>query len=150
MGSKKAKKTSSGSNPVAPEPEVLDEAPEIEMELPGKPEKASGSVAGVLTGKDPHQKFNLDFDLFDATQNYSVEYLFGNLEGAPLVDSILEWFVVEEANIPFYFTDTGGTVCRTIVRSPLSRPIQEKTVSVYKQRIFKEGLGQRVAGVVSG
>ncbi len=106
-----------------------------------------GVRAGILTGKDPKDKFNLGFDLYDETQNYSVEYLFGGLDGAPLVDAILEWFVQEEVpHLPWFFTDSSGSACRTIVRSPLSRKIQERTVARYKARIFAEGLSQRVAG----
>ena len=106
-----------------------------------------GVRAGVLTGKDPKDKFNLGFDLYDESQNYSVEYLFGGLDGAPLVDAILEWFVQEEVpHLPWFFTDSSGSTCRTIVRSPLSRKIQERTVARYKARIFAEGLSQRVAG----
>ena len=76
-----------------------------------------------------------------------MDFLFGGLDGAPLVEKIMEFFVVEEKDhLPWFFEDESGAMCRSIVRSPMSRPIQERTVARYKQRVLQEGLSQRVAG----
>ena len=102
---------------------------------------------GILVDKGIDDVPRLGFDLYDASQNYSVDYLFGGLDGAPLIDKIMEFFVVEEKDtLPWFFEDASGTMCRSIIRSPLSRPIQERTVARYKQRVLQEGLSQRVAG----
>ncbi|CAK8992116.1 unnamed protein product [Durusdinium trenchii] len=50
--------------------------------------------------------------------------LFGDLEGAVLLDQIF----------------------KTVIRSELSRPIQESTCEAYKARIYKEGLSQLASG----
>ena len=104
---------------------------------------------GLLTGKDP--KVDKDklggVNIYDPTLNHSVEFLFGSLDGAPLVDAIMDWFLDKElTSLPWYFESDDGSKCRTIVRSPLSREIQEKTVTNYMVRMRREGLSQRVAG----
>ncbi|CAJ1390829.1 unnamed protein product [Effrenium voratum] len=59
----------------------------------------------------------------------------------------MDWFLDKElTSLPWYFESDDGSKCRTIVRSPLSREIQEKTVTNYMVRMRREGLSQRVAG----
>lgn len=108
---------------------------------------ATEATAGILTGKDPKtDKATLPVNIYDSDPNLSVEYLFGSLDGAPLVDAILEWFQVEENDVPWYFEAPDGSQRRAIQKVPLSREIQENTVLCYKQRMLVEGLSQRVAG----
>jgi hypothetical protein len=103
---------------------------------------------GILTGLNPKTDMNkLPEDIFNAEANLTVEYLFGSLDGAPLVDAILEWFTdTTLENLPWYFSTGDDAPCRSIQRHPLSRKIQEKTVQLYKRRVAAEGLSQRVAG----
>ena len=114
------------------------------------PEESSAVLEfkGILTGLNPKTDMSkLPEDIYNAEANLSVEYLFGSLDGAPLVDVILEWFTdTTLENLEWYFTAGDGAPCRSIQRHPLSRKIQEKTVQLYKRRVAAEGLSQRVAG----
>lgn len=116
------------------------------------PEESSAPAVlefkGILTGLNPKTDMNkLPEDIFNAEANLTVEYLFGSLDGAPLVDAILEWFTdTTLENLPWYFSAGDDAPCRSIQRHPLSRKIQEKTVQLYKRRVAAEGLSQRVAG----
>lgn len=121
-----------------------------EMETKAMDSKGAATAPGVLIGKSVKDVEQLGFDLYDASQNYTVDYLFGGLDGAPLIEKIMEFFAVEELDVLPWFFDDSGSMCRTIVRSPLSRPIQERTVTRYMQRVLQEGLSQRVAGLLGG
>ena len=97
------------------------------------------AAAGRLTGKVPGSA--LDFDLYDGS--HTIESLFGqSLSGAALLESILAWYVDTEQDVPWFAADST----RTVVRSPLSRPLQDVTVCRYMDRIRDEGLSQIVAG----
>ena len=79
-------------------------------------------------------------DLYENVTN--IQDLFGSLQGAALLEKTLSFYQVDERDIPWY-SDDGS---RTVVRSELSRPIQQATVSRYQARIYKEGLSQMVSG----
>ena len=81
-----------------------------------------------------------DSDLYENVTN--IQQLFGSLQGAALLEKCLEFYQADELDIP-WFSDDGT---RTVVRSELSRPIQEATVSRYMTRIWNEGLSQMVSG----
>ncbi|OLP38507.1 hypothetical protein AK812_SmicGene48831, partial [Symbiodinium microadriaticum] len=83
---------------------------------PARPDPPSGS----LSKKSPSDV--KDADLFENVT--SIQQLFGNLQGAALLERCLEFYQVDEVDVPWYTSD--GT--RTVIRSELSRPIQEATV----------------------
>ena len=98
----------------------------------------SGVLQGKLIGKKPTDL--LDFDPY--SPNVVISELFGELNGAALLDAIVDYYGVGTRDIPWHSSD--GT--RNLIRSPLSREIQEGTVQEYVQRILKDGLSQKVSG----
>lgn len=128
-----------------------DATHEKQLQAGGGPNETPLVVSGILTGLDPAKDKAKVMHIYNKDANHSVEYLFGSLDGAPLVDAILQWFGDCEMELPWFFTDdSDGCAYRTIQRHPLSRKIQEKTVLRYKNRILSEGLSQLVSGRVSG
>lgn len=103
----------------------------------------AGSFAGMLTGKKLGDS-DLGCDPF--CPDSTVEQLFGNLDGGPLVDAICEFYRVDEKTVPWFIKSENGEMVRTMQRSSWSRELQEDTLCQYKQRILNEGLSQRVAG----
>lgn len=111
--------------------------------------KASKSVAaasskppGKLLDKQPGAA--LDFNLYDP--HCQLEDLFGDLAGAALLERILLWYQESELDgLPWYSED-GSSKNRNVVKSPLSRDLQESTITRYMTRIFTEGLSQVVSG----
>ena len=135
--------TSLPATQTAPDTDALNAERAFAVDAGGKP-------TGILTGKIPKKDIDkLGINLFDASQNLSVEYLFGALDGAPLVDAILDWFTDADLDVGWYFSAGDGSTCRSIQRSPHSRELQERTVQIYKERICREGLSQRVAGLAT-
>ena len=76
----------------------------------------------------------------------SVEELFGTLSGGPLLDKILEFFGDGLVDFQWYAVSAEGEKVRSLVRSPLSRSIQEGTVQAYMRKIIDDGLSQAVSG----
>ena len=103
-------------------------------------------VPGKLTGVAPGAA--LQFDLYDPS--LTIEVLFGNtLSGASLLEAILSWYLDAELDVPWFTEgETGGPGTRNVIRSPLSRDLQECTVARYVERIKEEGLSQIVAGQI--
>jgi hypothetical protein len=73
----------------------------------------------------------------------SLELLFGDTKGAPLIDAIFFWFGDGVVDVPWYSNGSRG-----IIPSPLNRQIQETVCESYKDRILDEGLSQDVAGIL--
>ena len=78
----------------------------------------------------------------------TVEELFGSLSGAQLLDSIVEFYGDGVVDFEWYGKNSDGEACRALVRSPLSRNIQEGTVQAYMRKILEDGLSQAVSGKV--
>ena len=103
----------------------------------------AGNQKGALFGMTPGSPGEVD--LFHPDN--SIEYLFGSLTGGPLVEAILSWYQVCELDVPWFSQNTGtGEAVRNVIRSPLSRELQQCTVAAYAERIQREGLSQIVAG----
>ena len=114
----------------------------VSMSLPlPKTETTPIGVGGALAEKEPGS--DLGFDLYDP--QISIEFLFGSLSGAALLEAILKWYQDTEMDVP-WFSDAPEGPVRNVVRSPLSRDLQECTVAAYAERIKEEGLSQIVAG----
>ena len=98
----------------------------------------------------------------------TVEELYGEDSaptGAALLDCVLDvygdgylevvpWFVTAGSSArsvdpPQASGEGGPKKIRAIIRSPLSRQLQESTVECYKNRIFNESISQVAAGVLS-
>eukprot|EP00435_Cladocopium_sp_Y103_P053958 s1602_g17.t1 len=89
----------------------------------------------------------LDKGINVADSKYSCEDLFGSLTGAALLDAIYDKFGAGEHDVAWYTSASdGGKPIRNVVRSSLSRPIQESTCANYMQRMYKEGLSQLASG----
>ncbi|CAK9044482.1 Uncharacterized protein (Fragment) [Durusdinium trenchii] len=115
--------------------------PGIQKTMTTEMETETSLKPGLLTGKKPSDP-ELGCDPY--SEDASVEQLFGNLDGGPLVDAVLEFYRAEERTVPFFIkSDQGGEMLRTMQRSTWSRELQEDTVCQYKQRILQEGLSQR-------
>ena len=65
--------------------------------------------------------------------------------GGALLDAVLSYYGVGTQNVPWFTIGESGQT-RSIIRSPLSRELQESTVESYKQRIFNESISQVAAG----
>ena len=77
----------------------------------------------------------------------TVDELFGgSLSGAALLDSILELYGDGLVDLDWYTDTPDGENVRAMVRSPLSRNIQEGTVQAYMRKIIDDGLSQAVSG----
>lgn len=104
---------------------------------------------GLLIDNTVSELLQKGIDPSDA--KWSCQDLFGNLSGAALLDAIYEKFGCGEKDISWFSEggkDANGKpiLIRNIVRSDLSRPIQESTATTYKQRLYKEGLSQLASG----
>ena len=109
----------------------------------GKPDGGKSGPVGRLLDKSPGDA--LDINIYDP--KVKLEDLFGDLGGAALLERILLWYQESELEcLPWYSEDDGQAKTRNIVKSPLSRDLQESTISRYMQRIFSEGLSQVVSG----
>ena len=94
-------------------------------------------------------------DLFRS--ELSVEDLWGPAppSGAAFLEAVLSFYQDGVCDVPWFFQAAGDSqgdstgLARAIVRSPLSREIQESTVQNYKERIFWESISQVAAGFLS-
>ena len=109
-----------------------------------KGEAQRAEAEGVLHGLRPGSTLPVTVNLYDP--NNTLERLFGSLAGGPLIEAILMWYQVAEMDVAWFSDNAGDVPSRNVVRSPLSRELQECTVSAYADRIQKEGLTQIVAG----
>ena len=107
---------------------------------PGNPQ--SQDDKGILWGKSEKDLDRLHVDIFDPAVDF--KFLFGDLRGAVLLDEIYRWYGDGEYDIPWFDLQNK----RTIIRSPLSREIQEATCMSYKARILQEGLSQMASGSI--
>ncbi len=116
---------------------------------PSEDSKMMQKQRGILADSCVSELLARGIDVTDA--KYSCTDLFGSLTGAALMDAIYEKFGAGEHDIA-WFSETGKdadgkpVLVRNIVRSELSRPIQEATATTYKQRLYKEGLSQLASG----
>lgn len=119
---------------------------------------------GLLNGVKPENVASSGINIFDP--RLSVEDLWGDetpLSGSALLDHVLMYYGDGEMDVPFFqvvnsddskgahgsgssegITSNHGV--RSVVKSPLSRELQESTVECYKQRIFAESISQLAAG----
>ena len=113
----------------------------VSMSLPlPKTETTPVGVGGWRPGREGTWQ---RFALYDP--QISIEFLFGSLSGAALLEAILKWYQDTEMDVP-WFSDAPECPVRNVVRSPLSRDLQECTVAAYAECIKEEGLSQIVAG----
>ena len=126
-----------------------DHQAEVEPESVPPLGLAPAKKDGLLTDSTVAKLLEKGVDVTES--KYTCQDLFGSLSGAALLDAIYDKFGAGEHDIE-WFTPAGKdsegkiTMARTIVRSDLSRPIQESTASTYKQRLYKEGLSQLASG----
>ena len=112
---------------------------------------SSAVKKGLLAGVRPEQVKAKNIDLYKPT--LTVEDLWGTENtptGGNLLDLVLAFYQDEIRDVPFYYEDENGCKARTMIRSPLSREIQDSTVESYKQRILRESISQVAAGVYWG
>ena len=98
----------------------------------------------MLAGRKPGDALPSGLNPFDPA--VTIEELFGNMSGAPLLDAILEFYGDGLVDLDWYAKDKDGSVIRSMVRSPLSRCIQEGTVQCYMKKILDDGFSQAVSG----
>ena len=109
------------------------------------PEGLAVKKKGLLDNATVAQLLEKGINAADA--KYSCEDLFGSLTGAALLDAIYDKFGAGEHDVAWYTKPgDGGKPFRNVVRSSLSRPIQESTCANYMQRMYKEGLSQFASG----
>ena len=108
-------------------------------------EQERHGAKGLLDDRTPAQLLIQGIDVSDGSK-YTCKDLFGDLTGASLMDAIWEKPGVGEQDVEWFYKTDGGEQARTIMRSPLSRPIQESTCSEYMQRLYREGLSQLASG----
>ena len=108
-------------------------------------EQERHGAKGLLDDRTPAQLLIQGIDVSDGSK-YTCKDLFGDLTGASLMDAIWEKFGVGEQDVEWFYKTDGGEQARTIMRSPLSRQIQESTCSEYMQRLYREGLSQLASG----
>lgn len=98
---------------------------------------------GLLCGVKPEHVMTSGINIFDP--KLSVEDLWGDvpLSGGALLEHVLAYYSDGELDVPFFQNVTsedagqsGSHRIRSVVKSPLSRELQESTVECYKQRIF--------------
>ena len=108
---------------------------------------------GLLCGVKPEHVMTSGINIFDP--KLSVEDLWGDvpLSGGALLEHVLAYYSDGELDVPFFQNVTsedsgqrGSHRIRSVVKSPLSRELQESTVECYKQRIFTESISQLAAG----
>ena len=125
------------------------------MPVPGivaAPQPSSLQEKGLLHGVQPHEVVQRGIDLF--RPELSVEDLWGASPptGAAFLEAVLSFYGDGVHDVPWFFQSAGdgenvsSGLARSIVRSPLSREIQEATVQNYKERIFRESISQVAAG----
>ena len=115
------------------------------MTRTGKPSADAGEKGkgkGFLVGL---KHLPPDFNLYNPT--HSLEFLFGDLSGAALLEQILLWFQEVELDSLSWYSHDGQSCNRNILKAPQSRDIQEGTVNRYISRIYNEGLSQVVSGL---
>ena len=91
--------------------------------------------SGLLVGVEPGSILN--FDIFNPTLD--VDALFAPTKGDQLFRFIKQWFGDKLEHQPLWF-EVDGQTQRAIVKSPLSRKLQESTLVVYGARQLEEGL----------
>lgn len=119
---------------------------------------------GILRGLKPSDPAVASINIFDPS--LSPEDLWGVEDcpsGGALLDAVLTWYSHGTHNVPWFtYADGNGSLsatnaqghasgvqkARSIVKSPLSRELQESTVESYKHRIFAESISQVAAGVI--
>ncbi|CAK9003978.1 unnamed protein product [Durusdinium trenchii] len=102
---------------------------------------------GLLKGISPDQVASSGVNIYDP--NLTVEQLWGEdaaLSGGALLDHVLAYYSDGQKDIPFFYTPSEIPQARAVVKSPLSRELQESTVESYKKRIFLESISQVAAG----
>lgn len=112
---------------------------------------------GLLKGISPDQVASSGVNIYDP--NLTVEQLWGEdaaLSGGALLDHVLAYYSDGQKDIPFFYTPSEipqgsestnlPQKARAVVKSPLSRELQESTVESYKKRIFLESISQVAAG----
>ncbi|CAE7539367.1 unnamed protein product [Symbiodinium sp. CCMP2592] len=105
---------------------------------------------GLLEGVAPHEVIQKGIDLFDPS--LTVEALWGSTppSGGALLEAVLAFYSDGCHDVPWYYNETsdGGPSkkARSIVRSPLSRELQEATVQSYADRVIRESISQVAAG----
>ena len=102
---------------------------------------------GLLQGVRPEEIAAKCIDIYNPT--LTIEDLWGSENpptGGHLLDLVLSYYQGETVDVPLYHETADGVKARSVVRSPLSREIQESTVESYKQRIFRESISQVAAG----
>ena len=132
------------------------------MPAPSPNKKGSSLAQGLLTGVRPTEVAARGINIYDP--KLTPEALWGPdpPQGGAFLDLVLDFYSEGEHDIPFFFYlnnssggDGGGDAdgnggglqrMRAIVKSPLSRALQQSTVESYKQRIFKESISQVAAG----
>jgi hypothetical protein len=144
-GSSKASK-GVASSPLKKKTKGIGSNPQTVASVSSPGKQTSGSKSskikadhGILLGLD-HTDENMEL-AFDGSG--SLERLFGDTKGAPLIDEIFSWFGAGAVDVPWFVTGSRG-----IIPSPLNRQIQETVCESYKNRIFEEGLAQDVAGIL--
>ena len=114
----------------------------------------SSAPRGLLVGVMPHEVVQRGIDLYDP--ELTVEDLWGPNPpaGAALLEAVLSFYSDGTHDVPWYHdaTQSNGSAsrARSIVRSPLSRELQEATVQNYTDRIFRESISQVAAGLGFG
>lgn len=63
-----------------------------------------------------------------------------------MLDLVLQFYGDGVQDVPFFFTNNEGEQERSVIRSPLSRELQDSTVQCYKERILRESISQVAAG----
>ena len=115
---------------------------------------------GILFGLKPSDPAAAHINIFDP--KLTPEDLWGVdtcPSGGALLDAVLTWYLHGTHNVPWFTYVEGGANAasgqssgvqktRSIVKSPLSRELQESTVESYKSRIFAESISQVAAGVI--
>ena len=116
---------------------------------------------GLLDGIRPDQAQQSGLEIYHS--NLTLEDLFGEGKvptGGALLDQVLAIYGDGHINVPWFVPaegDSGGNgpeksgandgkMIRSIVRSPLSRELQQSTVEAYKDRILAESISQVAAG----
>ena len=136
---------------------------------------STATISGVMSsGQEPQKKGLLDGIRPDQAQQSGLEIyhagltledLFGEGKvptGGALLDQVLAIYGDGHINVPWFVcaegssSNAGGApetsggsdrkMIRSIVRSPLSRELQQSTVEAYKDRILAESISQVAAG----